>query len=421
MSIFSDLLRPPDIENTYLENYFTKIVVHLLNTFPEILYTWLKDLQLIDDTNEYRNAIVQRQQPYHRLPHHQKASIVDIQVKLQQNKSQCDLIFVEAKIDALGDLDQLQRYAEHLDRQDAGKKILLYITRRDFPIFYQNQVLQRIPNSRVIFEHINWRTFHQVLQVQPKNTLVDEVIAFMFEKEMGPNKNLTREYGPDLSGLHLSGAGLQGVTLPKSNLQGTNLSGADLSGAILSEANLQDANLSNAKLWGADLTGANLYGADLGEADLHKTSLRRVEIDETTKIDNEWRLIWEIVNHRVPSQNLQAANLSEMDLQDIDLSWYDMRGINLSGSNLNGAGLRYATMLEANLYMAQLNGADLRGAGLQKANLSKANLCNADLRWADLAGANLREANLTGANLVGAKHDDQTQWPDGFTLAEDLK
>ena len=52
-----------------------------------------------------------------------------------------------------------------------------------------------------------------------------------------------------------------------------------------------------------------------------------------------------------------------------------------------------------------LAGANLRGAYLRGANL----------KGTDLRGANLAHANLEGATLARVRHDERTQWPEGFT------
>jgi uncharacterized protein YjbI with pentapeptide repeats len=149
----------------------------------------------------------------------------------------------------------------------------------------------------------------------------------------------------------LSEADLSGAYLMEAYLIEADLSGANLSEAYLNEADLGEADLSDADLSGANLSGANLSGA---------------KIDDTTQLDDKWRLVWEIVN--------QGA-------QGLDLS-----GADLSFSNLVGVDLR---------------GADLYGA---------------DLRWANLSGA-----NLSGANYNTAPFQDElgntyqpTQWPDDF-------
>jgi uncharacterized protein YjbI with pentapeptide repeats len=188
--------------------------------------------------------------------------------------------------------------------------------------------------------------------------------------------------GLDLSGnkladFNLSDSHLSEAILERADLRGANLAGADLRGANLAGANLDEANLSAADLSGADLSGTTLSGA----------ILRGAEIDNTTQIDDKWRLVWEIVN--------QGA-----------------QGRELSGKDLEGANLSGAILSEANLERANLSGANLNGANLEEADLNKA-----DLRSSNLFGADLSWANLEEANLIRAKYDSRTKWPEGFDHA----
>jgi hypothetical protein len=148
-SIFSKLLPKNDSENARRaqENYFTKIVVHLLNTFPEILFAWLKDISLIDDISAYTSPVIKREIHYHPLSDQLKASRIDIQI---ESRSRELLIFIEAKIDAKGYLEPLRRYAKQLNEQSAPKKILLYVTKRTAPRFHQSEVCQGISTPNII-------------------------------------------------------------------------------------------------------------------------------------------------------------------------------------------------------------------------------------------------------------------------------
>jgi uncharacterized protein YjbI with pentapeptide repeats len=160
--------------------------------------------------------------------------------------------------------------------------------------------------------------------------------------------NLSRA---NLSRANLSRANLSRANLSGADLGGANLSGADLSGARLSEAHLSRANLSEADLQAADLSVANLSGADLGGADLREANLSGADlsgadlrgahltgahltgakINDFTRIDDKWRLVWEIVN-----QGAQGRDLSRADLSEANLRGAKLRGANLVGANLVG-------------------------------------------------------------------------------------
>ncbi|MGK7905219.1 MAG: pentapeptide repeat-containing protein [Hormoscilla sp.] len=190
----------------------------------------------------------------------------------------------------------------------------------------------------------------------------------------------------NLGGTNLKNANLENANLRTNlwdaNLSGANLKGANLSDAYLEDANLAGANLSDANLQGAKLKGANLQGANLQGANLQGVNMRGVKIDEATQLDENLRLVWQIVN-----QGAEGVNLGNVNLSDADLSHANMAGSNLEGANLKGA----------NLQNAKLQYANLEGANLQAVKLKGANLQYANLKDAQLLGANFWEANLSGA------------------------
>ena len=192
-----------------------------------------------------------------------------------------------------------------------------------------------------------------------------------------------------------SGRDLHGVDLSQADLSHANLSQAILSQAILTDTNLSRANLYEADLSGAILTEPDLPGDEPHNAILHNADLAGVKMDDTTQIEEKWRLVWEIVNQGAKNRDLSGSDLMAADLHEIDLSGAIMVGARLDGANLSGA----------DLSGADLNGASLRGVDLTDANLTGANLYEAQLVGAhlpaDLGGATLRKANLSGANLWG--------------------
>ena len=222
----------------------------------------------------------------------------------------------------------------------------------------------------------------------------------------------------NLSGATLSDADLSGADLSRAKLSGADLSGADLSGAYFSGidphstrddpspiVNLSGANLSGADLSDANLSGVDLSGADLSDADLSGAYLRDIIIDSSTKFDNKWRLVWEIVNQPDEKRNLSRANLSDAYLSDAYLSDADLSRADLS---------------HAKLWNADLNRANLNRANLSHAYLVRAKLWNANFIEADLSHANFIEANLSGANLSGANVEN-TQFGYNEGISEEMR
>ncbi|MBE8989069.1 pentapeptide repeat-containing protein, partial [Nostoc sp. LEGE 12450] len=262
--------------------------------------------------------------------------------------------------------------------------------------------------------------------------------------------------GRNLSAANLSDANLSDANLSDANLSAAYMSAAYMSAAYMSGANLSDAYMSDADLSGADLSGADLSGADLSRADLSRADLSRANlsganlsravIDEATRIDNKWRLVWEIVNQPSEGRNLSGADLSGANLSGANLSGANLSGANLSGDNLSGANLSGADLSDADLSDANLNravidkatridnkwrlvweivnqpseGRNLSDAKLSGANLSRAKLSGANLSRAKLSGANLSDANLSDANLRRAVIDEATRIDNKWRLVWEI-
>ncbi|MEM8723123.1 MAG: pentapeptide repeat-containing protein [Cyanobacteria bacterium P01_G01_bin.39] len=163
----------------------------------------------------------------------------------------------------------------------------------------------------------------------------------------------------------------------------------------------KDRNLSGANLSGADLSGANLSGADLSGADLFGADLSGADLSGADLSGAD------LSDVNLFGAVLRNTDLSGADLRNAYLRNIDLRNANLSGANLNSAYLPGANLSGANLNSADLsdvnlNGADLRNANLIGAYLIGAYLIGAYLNSANLNSANLRNANLRNANLIGA-------------------
>jgi len=140
-------------------------------------------------------------------------------------------------------------------------------------------------------------------------------------------------------------------------------------------------------------------------ADLRLAYLVNIKIDQTTRLDDKWQLVWETLNEGAAGQNLSGADLQQANLTNVQLSQANLSEANLSQSDLWQADLKQANLFKANLREATLSRADFSGANLEGADFG-----NADLRGADLSKA----LNLERADLTGARYDENTQWPADF-------
>ncbi len=240
------------------------------------------------------------------------------------------------------------------------------------------------------------------------------------------------------------------INLRGVNLSSHNLSGTDLRNADLRKADLSDADLSNADLTGADLSGANLIGIDLRNADLSDANLSSANlnganldlailtgklIDNETKLDHKWYLVWELINKKSKPREEKYDQLSLFKLNSLlklnsfdhdyrlcrDLSNSCLRnlyltGLNLSFSILYRADCENTNFTNTNLYCANFHSADLRKANFTNADLRYAILIGADLEGADFTNADLRYANLDGVDLKRAKSTEGAK----FTMFDDI-
>ena len=189
MSLFSKLLKL-HAGSIPLEDFFTELVAHLLSTNKEILYAWLKYLDLPDMDADFDAATVLTQQKFKGLPHHDSDSRPDLVIELV-NGSKRDIIFIESKIGSQEGYRQLSRYAEVLDTHpDFQNKLLIYIT-RDFDPKDRECIFEAIPNSSVRFKQVRWHQFYQFLTAQAETMLTEEIIKFMQIHQMAHNNQFS--------------------------------------------------------------------------------------------------------------------------------------------------------------------------------------------------------------------------------------
>ncbi|MBP0020222.1 MAG: pentapeptide repeat-containing protein [Cyanobacteria bacterium SBLK] len=147
--------------------------------------------------------------------------------------------------------------------------------------------------------------------------------------------------------------------LSRIDLSGADLNNINLSNVNLSFTDLNNANLSNVNLSFTDLSSADLSSTDLSSADLSYANLRKVKINEQTRLDKKWRLVWEILNESPTNRDLSGADISNANfsfanLSDIDFSYATLSNINLTQTqalytNFKGATLTGACIEDWNI------------------------------------------------------------------------
>lgn len=172
-----------------LEDFFTELVAYLFSTDKEILYSWLKNLNLLD-INIYLDAYVSTQRKFEPLGDRRLASRPDILIELVDTKSR-SIIFIESKIGSQEGYEQLSRYAEVLHGISGFQhKFLLYIT-RDFDPKDREDIFKNISQSTVQFRQLRWHQFYRFLKSQADTMLVQEIVTFMDEYRMAHNNQFS--------------------------------------------------------------------------------------------------------------------------------------------------------------------------------------------------------------------------------------
>ena len=105
------------------------------------------------------------------------------------------------------------------------------------------------------------------------------------------------------------------LDLSEANLREDNLRGADLHEADLHGAALEGADLRSASLKKADLRGACLH-----EAKLERSLLHCAKLDETTEIQDKWRLVWQIVADEAVSLEGQRSKIKKIATCTVSLT-----------------------------------------------------------------------------------------------------
>lgn len=182
-------------ESVPLEDLFTEAVARLFEIRPQLCLKWLEDAGLISEAGEEepRYVRVSTQESFIPLEDHEIGSRPDMILRVygareEDVESSVEYVLLESKIGSGEGQDQLKRYAGHLNVMRADRKTLVYITRA-----YDPKDPQKIVDSAsgIKFRQMRWHDFYKFLQTVEKDTLVEEVMAFMEEQGMAKSHRFT--------------------------------------------------------------------------------------------------------------------------------------------------------------------------------------------------------------------------------------
>jgi hypothetical protein len=194
MSLFNRLLKLKSDDIHRLEDFFTEIVAHFLESNPDALKSWLKFSGITDDNNWTHTSLVTQKTYQHpdkgEEKYSDKEKRPDIVVELS-NENANGIIFLESKVGSQEGHNQLKDYAKVLESLTGyQQKHLVYIT-RDFEPKDVEKVLKDIRKGEVYFTQLRWHHFYQFLCTLPESTLTREIQLFMQEHGMAQSNQFS--------------------------------------------------------------------------------------------------------------------------------------------------------------------------------------------------------------------------------------
>ncbi|MEO2082278.1 MAG: PD-(D/E)XK nuclease family protein [Leeuwenhoekiella sp.] len=171
MGIFKKLL---DLRirahNKPLEDYLTEIISYIFEHNAEILNNFLIHFKIIETPADWYKITTQH--TLKKLDNHASDSRPDMAIFLETG-----IVFFEHKINASEGLDQLKRYAEHLDQLSDGRKTLVYLTKH-YDFKETNKIFSDCKNV-IDFIPIRWYQVYRFFENYKADPLSFELLLFM--------------------------------------------------------------------------------------------------------------------------------------------------------------------------------------------------------------------------------------------------
>ena len=156
--------------NRPLEDYLTEIISYILGNNPEILNDFLIHFKIIEIKVDWYKITTQLTLP--KLENHISDSRPDMVLFLKNG-----VVFFEHKINAIEGVDQLKRYAEHLDQITGDTKTLVYITKH-YDLKSEKDTSLDCRND-IEFIQVRWFEVYRFFQNYKADPLVLELLLFM--------------------------------------------------------------------------------------------------------------------------------------------------------------------------------------------------------------------------------------------------
>jgi len=168
--------------NQPLEDYLTELFAYCLDKDIDLLNNFFSHFGLY--TSNTDNCMVSTQFELKGLKNHHCNSRPDMAMFMDDAT-----IFFENKINSGEGVNQLQRYAEHLNEIKNKKKTLVYLT-RDFDKKDSKEILKNC-NSEIDFIQLRWFQVFNFLKQYKSEPIILELLTFLKQINLSMNNQFT--------------------------------------------------------------------------------------------------------------------------------------------------------------------------------------------------------------------------------------
>lgn len=169
-------------KNNPLEDYLTEVFSFVLRSDLELLNDFLIQFGIIE--NRVGSYDITTQVVLNKINKHSTDSRPDMAIFLEKKA-----IFFENKINSKEGINQLKRYAEHLDKITDEEKTLVYLTKY-FDLKNTEKIFSNC-NGNIDFIQIRWYEIYKFFKKHKSNPIVFELLLFMKQINLSMNNQFT--------------------------------------------------------------------------------------------------------------------------------------------------------------------------------------------------------------------------------------
>lgn len=212
-------------------------------------------------------------------------------------------------------------------------------------------------------------------------------------------KNTLQQYKYRLKEESLEGIDLKRINLKNIDLVGSNLNFANFRGAIINET----THLNPQLLLYWQIVNKGLSDGDLSKFTFEKANLNYSNLSNINFRQSNFSLV-KLSDSNLEKVDFLGSKIFKTDFQDSKLIYVDMRNtvlnqVNFVNSYLDKVSLSQSKLIAINFKNSDLNNTDFHGSTLEKIDFHKATLTNINFKNSILKQVNFTEAILHNVDM----------------------